>query len=101
MGAPCAGRPLCRSPRAEVTYGQQPQKSPCGTEWMIRPAEAENVREVKTIASDSNSAPFVINWFCPLFLSLPRKPRLDPSQMPSAHVCNHRRLYTKCEGRKV
>lgn len=80
MGAPCAGRPLCRSSRAaqrqrEVTYGEQPQKSPCGNEYAIRPVDAENVPEVQTIASDSKPAPFVISWFCPLFSSPQTKTR--------------------------
>lgn len=40
--------------------------------------------------SDLDHAPFVISWF--VSFSLPRKPRLDPSQMASAHLCDHRRM---------
>lgn len=75
------------------------KKCPCGNEWTIQPADTEDVPEVNATVSDSNPAPFVISWFIPF--SLPRRPRLNPSQMPSAHLCNHRRLNEKREGRKV
>lgn len=51
------------------------------------------------VVSDPYHAPFVISWFVPF--SLPRKPRLNPSQMASGHLCNHRRLNEDREGRKV